>query len=335
VVSLDNLGDLVFTSVLTRDLRLLYPQAQITVWCKQYTALIAAMLPGVDYVEAAEPFWDAAPGCQKGSVRAFLASVRRLRAQQFDLAILAAAPWRTAAAVAATGSRVRIGARRRKNAMWLTNVVSAEDSRKPVLEEMRLLLAPLQRESVAAPRYALNPAPLRERQARMREMLARPIIALHPFASQRNRCVHLSVWVDAAHRLESRELEPLWIASPSEMSELQRAIAGTGWRTVADLGDGSLADTAAALACAVGFIGHDSGPLHIAGALGVPVVGIFTPGEPLRTFPQGMGPSTMLQRPDPLGVRPEDLVAAAERLVPALTRLRRPLRPEERGALAL
>ena len=60
--------------------------------------------------------------------------------------------------------------------------------------------------------------------------------------------------------------------------------------------------SAAALSLASIFVGHDSGPLHIAGAFGVPVVGIFAPGQPDRTFPQGIGPWRMIARPTPAGI---------------------------------
>jgi len=60
--------------------------------------------------------------------------------------------------------------------------------------------------------------------------------------------------------------------------------------------------SAAALSAAELFIGHDSGPLHIAGAFGVPVVGVFAPGQPDRTFPQGMGPSRVISGPSPAGI---------------------------------
>jgi ADP-heptose:LPS heptosyltransferase len=44
---------------------------------------------------------------------------------------------------------------------------------------------------------------------------------------------------------------------------------------------------------------NDSGPMHVAAALGVPVLGIFAPGQPERTFPQGTGPWRMIARASP------------------------------------
>jgi heptosyltransferase-1 len=35
------------------------------------------------------------------------------------------------------------------------------------------------------------------------------------------------------------------------------------------------------------FVGGDTGPLHLAAALGIPVVGLFGPTDPVRTGPYG------------------------------------------------
>ena len=86
------------------------------------------------------------------------------------------------------------------------------------------------------------------------------------------------------------------------------------WQFIDRAGDGTLADTAAALADASLFVGHDSGPLHVAGALGVPVIGIFAPGEPQRTFPQGVGRSRMLARPSPANIGAADIIAEIDAL---------------------
>ena len=40
----------------------------------------------------------------------------------------------------------------------------------------------------------------------------------------------------------------------------------------------------------------------------------FAPGEPLRTFPQGVGPSRMLVRPSPSGVTADDILREVDAL---------------------
>ncbi|MHB1862778.1 MAG: glycosyltransferase family 9 protein [Gemmatimonadaceae bacterium] len=308
LVSLDNLGDLVFASALTPPLHDRFPDASITLWCKDYTRDIGALMPHVDEVIASDPYWDRAPGRGKGSLFRFVGAMARIRRGAFDTAVLAASPWRTARAVALCGIPVRIGMERRKNARWLTHVLPAEDIRRPVLAEEARLLSPL---GIAPPplRYRLDARRLSPRPD-VERALSRRIVALHPFASKRERCVPVRVWIAVASALEHRGYAPLWIGSTAELNEVRSSSGRPDWRYVDQFGP-RLVDTAAALARAALFIGHDSGPLHVAGAFGVPALGIFAPGEPERTFPQGVGPSGMIARPSPEGIGADEIVREA------------------------
>ena len=298
LVSLDNLGDLVFASALAPPLRDAFPQAAIDVWCKRYTAPIAPLIPHVSGVIAADPFWAVSPGHPRAGVRPFLRSVGLVRRNRYDLAILSQAPWRCAAAVFAGGIPVRIGFARHRNAGFLTHVLPAEDSSKPVLEEQARLLGPLGIEPRPL-RYRLDPEPLEERRRAIAARMPTRFAAFHPFAGARDRCVPLSEWTQLAFALEARGVRVLWIGTTAELDELRRSHTHPRGQYADQLDDASLGTTAAALSLATAFVGHDSGPLHVAGALGVPVLGLFAPGQPRRTFPQGVGPSRTIARAAP------------------------------------
>lgn len=315
VVSLDNIGDTVFASALVRPLRERYADAHLAVWTKAYAAEIARLIPTVDEVVASDPFWDKTPGRGKGRLGPFLHAMRTVRRARFDVAILASAPWRLAAAVALTGVPVRIGHLRRHNERFLTDPVAPADRSRPVVAELGRLLEPLGLEPHGL-RYELDPTPLGARVARMRALLGDSVAALHAFAIVRDRCLPVAEWVAVARALEGRGLTPLWIGSRAELDEVRRLGATPGSRFIDQVGDGSLSDTAAALATTAVFAGHDSGPLHIAGALGVPVLGVFAPGEPRRTFPQGTGPSRLLARPSAADIRAADVLRELEPLLP-------------------
>ncbi|MGH7668963.1 MAG: glycosyltransferase family 9 protein [Gemmatimonadaceae bacterium] len=308
LVSLDNLGDLVFASALTPPLRRRFPDVSITLWCKQYTRDIGELVPEVERVIASDPYWDRAPGQPRGGRLRFLAAMAQVRFGKFDTAVLAAAPWRTARAVARCGIPVRIGLGRRKNGRWLTHAPAPEDVRRPVLAEEARLLDPfgIAGESL---RYRLDATRLADRPDVERALAGR-VVALHPFASKRSRCVPVPVWIAVARALERRGFDPLWLGSTAELNEVRASGGSTTWTYVDQFGS-RLVDTAAALARAVLFIGHDSGPLHIAGAFGVPAVGVFAPGEPNRTFPQGVGRSAIIARPSPEGITATEIVDAA------------------------
>lgn len=298
IVSLDNLGDLVFASALSSPLHDAFPQATIDVWCKRYTAPIALLIPHVATVIAADPFWAASPGQPPASMLPFLRSIRDVRRRQYDVAVMSQAPWRCAAAVAAAGIPRRIGFARHHNARFLTHVIPPEDSAKPVLEEQVRLLAPLGIET-ASLHYRLGMAPLEERRRALAARLPSRFVAFHPFAGSRDRCVPLPEWTQLAFALEGRRIRVLWVGTTAELNELRLSHTHPAGAYADQLGDPSLTTTAAALTLATAFVGHDSGPLHVAGAFGVPVLGIFAPGQPGRTFPQGVGPWRILARASP------------------------------------
>jgi ADP-heptose:LPS heptosyltransferase len=172
-----------------------------------------------------------------------------------------------------------------------------------------------------SPRYQLDPSGLAARVRRLESKLAlersgAKLLALHPFASKRNRCVSLEIWRAVAHTMSRRGFTVLWIGSTPELDELRSEQSAAEWRFIDRVGDGSLADTAAALSMSSLFAGHDSGPLHIAGAFGVPVLGVFAPGEPRRTFPQGMGEWRMIAKDSPSAVTASEMIEQLERLTP-------------------
>ncbi len=315
VVSLDNLGDLVFTSALLPPIREKFPSAHIAVWCKEYAAGLGPLLPEVDSVYSADPFWDRSPGSEKGSHWRFLEVARSIRRARFDTALLCFAPWRTAAAIAATGIPVRIGLERRRNRRWLTETLSPEDRKKPVLVEAARLLGPLGI-TVGPLRYRLDTSRSSGLLADVgRSLGAGTYVALHPFAGSEARCVAASEWLEIAGELSRRGISVLWIGTSPELERIRRiAKPAATWRYSDTLFDGLLTKTALAIAACKLFIGHDSGPLHIASALGVPTVGVFAPGEPKRTHPQGTAPSRIIARASPSEVSASDILREARAL---------------------
>lgn len=300
LVSLDNLGDLVFASALTPPLHDALPDATIDVWCKAYTAPIAPLIPHVAGVIAADPFWAVPSHRQRPPIRPFLGSVVAVRRRHYDVAIVSEAPWRTAAAVAAGGIPVRIGLARHHNERFLTHVLAAEDQRKPVVQEQARLLEALSIQSHTTC-YRLDATRLETARAGLTSRLAR-FVALHPFAADSRRCVALNEWMEVAAVLEARNTPVLWIGTSTELDRLRATMADRSGYFIDEVGDGSLTCTAAALSLATLFVGHDSGPLHLANALGTPVVGVYAPGQPERTFPQGTAPSRMVCSPTPVDI---------------------------------
>ena len=136
LVSLDNVGDLVFASALAPPLRERFPRAQLDVWCKAYAADVARLVPGVTQVIASDPFWDRSPGGEKGRLLPFIRAFGEIRRARYDLAVLTSSQWRVAAAARLAGVPARMGRARRRNQRWLTHVLPEEDRTRPVVAEL-------------------------------------------------------------------------------------------------------------------------------------------------------------------------------------------------------
>ncbi len=132
---------------------------------------------------------------------------------------------------------------------------------------------------------------------------------------------------------------------PQRYAEVARALAQDGLMVLANIGPNeqalgrALERAAKPVVCSVEqlialcrrarlVIGGDTGPLHLAAALGVGVVGIYGPTDPVRNGPVG-GPSVVLRNPASqtshrrfrdteaglLGISAAEVIAAARRLL--------------------
>jgi len=191
--------------------------------------------------------------------------------------------------------------------------VGPQNKTRPILKELRRLLEPLG-VIVGALSCRLERDTLESKRQALRTRLGTgQFLAVHPFAGDLRRCVSAAEWGRFSTLCKDSNL--LWIGTSAELIGLRRVIGRkSNWFFMDEIGDGSLSATAAAISMAERFIGHDSGPLHVANALGVACVGIYAPGEPARTSLQGVGPFQILSRSTPAEVTSQDILDALEKL---------------------
>ncbi len=127
-----------------------------------------------------------------------------------------------------------------------------------------------------------------------------PYDVLHP---TRGLSAHRSRWpvdgfVELARRVVARDGVRVLVTGASEDAAIARAIAGAGGDGVASIaGLTSIATFAALAEGARAVLAMDSGPMHVAAAVGAPTVGIFAlqSDEPDRWAPRG--PRVAVVRP--------------------------------------
>jgi ADP-heptose:LPS heptosyltransferase len=113
------------------------------------------------------------------------------------------------------------------------------------------------------------------------------LIGIHPGASKPPRTLSPSRFSEICRSVRSRwKAKILLLGSGQELELLEEVLAGTGGTGVFFIRKPfNLRTTAAILERCNAFIGCDSGLMHLAAAVGTPVVGIFGPGVPEHTGP--------------------------------------------------
>jgi ADP-heptose:LPS heptosyltransferase len=147
----------------------------------------------------------------------------------------------------------------------------------------------------------------------------RPLIALAPWSSRRQAWKRYPAerWIEVAAALASQGAAVVVLGGPGEESETASfcAAAGAGVVPSGPLGVREL--SALLNACEL-FVGGDTGPMHIAWAVGCPVVAVFGPTDPRLNAPFGAGHTVLApphptprHDPDPFrGITPATIVAA-------------------------
>ncbi len=112
-------------------------------------------------------------------------------------------------------------------------------------------------------------------------------IVLHPGGGSARKCWPVERYLSVAEALSIQGHSVLWLLGPVEAERwAARVIAGLramGPMIVAP----TAVEAAALLASAHGFVGNDSGPAHLAAAVGIPTVAVFGATHPQRWRPLG------------------------------------------------
>ena len=276
VVELWGLGDATIMTSLLQGL--LARGWHVTVLAKPASrALLAPTYPAVEWIELDAP-WTAFRGKYRlwaWPWRRLASVLRRLWAGRFDAAVSVRKDPRDAGLMALAGIPRRLGFATRLGRPFLTDALPS-DPRAHRVDDWWALLDRLT--GGTAPRLPPRLAAEPERKARFAALLRRPgepLLAVHCGAR-----IAVRRWPEASFRA--------LLAALRGESRFRLALFpdpdgyGAG---LADLADETLAriglpDLVAALACADALVCNDSGPAHIAAALGVPVLALFGPTAP-------------------------------------------------------
>ena len=314
------LGDLVHSLPLLRAVRARYPEAELHALVRAANAPLLEDYPGLDRLWLMDPARHRSPG-------GLLALAAALRREAYDLVLNPGASDRASWLTALSGGRRRIGRLDRKRRPWLWRRLHDEVLDHPYFAEpmwrqkLQAFRAPLDLGDVRIPDFGL--APLAAGPAA--PGLPERFIHLSPCASEDIRSLPPATVVAVVRQLLRQFPEHAVVLSggPSVRERQRLALIAAALpepQVHCHAGTLSLPGLLATLKRAALHIGPDSGPLHLAHALGTPAVGCFlykdgsAEWQPLGAGYRTVGSPVRL-RGGLYGVTPEQILAAARELI--------------------
>lgn len=309
VLRTDRLGELLLTLPLVSALRRAIPESHVTVVAQSRYADMLRLHPDVSDVIAVT--W----ASRRVRWRDAWPLIRALRRGHFDAAI-AANPHRWLHwAVWRAGIPRRIGYDRKWDWCLTDRIadVKAQGMRHEI--EWNLdLIKPLGI-AVARPMLALPVAESAKREVRTRLSQAgvswtAPVVALHPWASAPAKRWPAGAFRSVAQALTAEGCSVVIIGGPEHAREAHGWCDGVS--AVNLVGALTLVELAAALSQCALLISNDSGPAHVAAAVGTPTITLFGSPHPwqgpIRWRPWGDGHVVLHQVPIE-AIRVEDVMA--------------------------
>lgn len=288
LVKLSALGDVIHALPTLEALRLVFPGAEITWLVEAAYAPLLAGHPALDRVWLAPRVRLGQQGCRR-DLAAFLRLAGRLRRESFDLVIDLQGLLKSAVWTALARSHRKIGYHRTRELSWLPLVerLPAFDPEAHAvaryLNVAQYLGAPLSPPRFRLEHLALEPGNLPA------EMAGRDLVILHPGTRWATKLWPAASWAALADWLGAQGMGVALTGSAADRA-LTAEIAARAGGSLLDLaGESTLPELAGLFQRARLAVTVDTGPMHLAAALGTRVAALFGPTAPGRTGPFGAG----------------------------------------------
>lgn len=287
VVKLRYLGDVLISTPILASLREAFPGTFLSMLVNPGTQSMVQENPHLDEVLVVE------------RSRSPLRQIRfalALRRRRFDLVIDLTDADRSAILSRVTGAPIRVGFNRegRWRGRLFTHVVPVQQQSIPMVRQHLMALETLGMQVVeSAPVLRVRP----EDETAAGATLARigierdePFVAVHPGARWWFKSWPAERFAGLIDYIQEKLGVKVVLLGGDQEREIADAILrGSGTRVRSLVGQIELLGLSALVRRAVLFVGNDNGPMHVAAAMGTPVVGLFGPSDPRIWGPAGEG----------------------------------------------
>jgi len=293
LIRIDGLGDMAMSAPVFSSVRKVFPNARITLLTASWSRGIAEALEGLDEIICFD-----APWMVKGRIErkeSVLKVIRRLRKERFDLAVDFRGDFRNNILMYLTKAEYRVGFDITGCGYLLTDVVPCDSDHHPT----KMCLAAMKYLAPACEIASEHKLKTTEAdRGYIHELLARngvypagaPVVVIHPGAKWEGRWWEARRYAEVADRLIEEYGASIVISGAPADVHLAGQIAGLMKNKAAVVaGKTSLRQFLALLDRSCLFIGVDSGPMHMAAAMGTRVVALFGPALAQAVGPYGSG----------------------------------------------
>ena len=289
LLRVERIGDLLMVMDAIAAARAAWPDAQIDLAVGSWNAPLAALIPGINRIDQIDVPWLAREGTGL-SWRGLLERARVWRERQYDLVVNFEPDIRTNLLAWRTGAPWRVGYWTGGGGAFLTDAL-AYDPESHVSVNARGLIrhcAGGERPGVTSPTLAPGANAVAAADALLAGVPAdHRLIGLHVSGGRESKQWHLARFAEVGRALTSEAGTTLVLTgSRGDRAMVDQVRRALGDRPVVDAsGVLDLPATAALLARLDVLITGDTGPMHLAAAVGTPLVALFGPSDPRRYGP--------------------------------------------------
>jgi heptosyltransferase III len=288
IVRTDRIGDVVLTLPMVPALHAKYPGCKISLLLRSYTRELVDGFAGLDSILQ----YDDGTRLKK-----FFTMVTELRERRYDLVFVVHSTFRLALAMLFAGIPIRVGTGYRWYSFLFNKRVfeHRKTAEKHEAEYNLSLLRAVGCDFLSVPPITLslsNAAMDAASQEVFRLGIGayEKLVILHPGSGGSARDWSVQNFGDLARSLKSDGCKVVVTGSALERPLVEEVVRRSNGSAAASVGRLSLKDLAAFIGSARLFVSNSTGPLHIAAAVGTPVIAFYPPI--LECSPRRWGPLT-------------------------------------------
>ncbi len=288
VVRTDRIGDVLLSLPMIGVLHATFPTARLSMLLREYTRELAEGVEGLDNILTYD---------RSGAEKPFFEMLRELRRERIDLVIVSYPTFRLALLMLFAGIPIRVGTGYRWYSFLFNRRIfeHRKTAEKHELEYNLSLLRVLGCRIPSDPQIPLRLFPSdEERAAEIWNNLGlkegETVVVLHPGSGGSARDWPVHRFGELARVLAQDDCRVLVTGVKREEALVKRVVEAANGVAQPLIGTTKLRTLAAFLRRCSLFVANSTGPLHIAAAVGVPVIGLY---PPIRACsPERWGPWT-------------------------------------------